>query len=143
MSGAANGLSFAGPESTGGASSCFRAMKIELRISNLETSAALEAHVERKLDFLVQRFAGRIERVVVRLSDENGPRGGVDKRCRIAVRLADVPGVLVEATSDDPYVAVTRAAARLHEQIARAIQRNGWAKATRLGLRLVKSPAPV
>ena len=133
MSGAANGLSFAGPESTDGASSCFRAMKIELRLSNLESSAPLEAHVVRKLDFLLERFPGRVERVVVRLTDQNGPRGGVDKRCRIAVRLAgDLPGLLVEATSDDAYVAVTRAAARLHEQLSRTTAKHGWAKSARL-----------
>jgi ribosome-associated translation inhibitor RaiA len=108
-------------------------MKLELRITHLQSSAPLEAHIVRKLEFLLQRFADRVERVVVRLVDENGPKGGIDKRVRIAVRLAgDMPAVLVEATSDDAYVAVTRATARLHEQIVRVIEKHGWAKAARL-----------
>ena len=49
----------------------------------------LTAHVERRLRFALTRFSGRIGRVNVFLTDQNGPRGGIDKTCRIVVRLRD------------------------------------------------------
>lgn len=110
-------------------------MNLELRVSNLQSSDSLEAHVVRKLDFAARGFAGRVERVLVRLTDMNGPKGGIDKRCRMAAKLAGIPSIIVEATDDDAYVAVTRAAARLHERIARAISKQGWAAIARLDLR--------
>jgi putative sigma-54 modulation protein len=110
-------------------------MKLELRTSNLQSSPSLEAHVVRKLDFALRRFAGRIERVLVRLADINGPRGGQDKRCRIAASLSGAPSVIVEATHANAYVAITHAAARLHAQVARMIAMHGWSLATRLDQR--------
>lgn len=102
-------------------------MKLELRIGNLQSSAPLEAHVVRKLDFVVRRFTDRIERVLVRLVDVNGPRGGADKRCRMAASLTHgAPSVIVEATHSNAYVAITHAAARLHAQIAKVIAKHRW-----------------
>jgi ribosomal subunit interface protein len=96
-------------------------MKIEVRASNLTVSEALEAHILRKLDFALRRFAAGVDRVVVRLVDLNGPKGGLDKRCRIAAHLsAPAPSVIVEAVDADTYVAVSQAAARLDARVAHA-----------------------
>ena len=51
------------------------------------------AHVaQQRLRFALGRFADRVRSLTVRLSDINGPRGGRDKRCTIAVRLAGLTG---------------------------------------------------
>jgi putative sigma-54 modulation protein len=102
-------------------------MKLEFRIANLQSSAPLEAHVVRKLDFALRRFSDRIERILVRLTDINGPKGGRDKRCRMAATLVvGAPSVIVEATDSNAYVAITRAAAKLHAQIVRVLVRQRW-----------------
>lgn len=94
---------------------------IDLRSSNLTISVALREHVARRLDFALRRFSHRIERVVVRITDENGPKGGPDKRCRIGAHLDGAEAVLVEATDSDAYVAASQAAIRLEERVARAL----------------------
>lgn len=96
---------------------------IDLRSSNVTISVALREHVARRLDFAIRRFSHRIERVVVRLVDVNGPKGGPDKRCRIVSYLDGSESVLVEATDSDAYAAVSQAAIRLEERIARALTR--------------------
>jgi ribosomal subunit interface protein len=98
-------------------------MMIDLRSSNLPISLALREHIERRLDFAIRRFASRISRVVVRLVDVNGPRGGPDKRCRIIAHLSPTGNVMVEATDADVYAAASQAAIRLDERVARALQR--------------------
>ena len=95
-----------------------------MRESNVRVSDSLRDHVARKLGLATRRFVGRVERVVVRLVDLNGPRGGVDKRCRMTVRLAESgASFVVEGTDDDPYTAVTLAAARVDERISRVASR--------------------
>jgi ribosomal subunit interface protein len=98
-------------------------LDIELRSSNLPISEALHEHVARRIDFAIRRFQGHVARVLVRLVDVNGPKGGPDKRCRIIVRLSPVGSVIVEATDADVYVAASQAAIRLDERVARALTR--------------------
>lgn len=106
-------------------------MRIEVRGSNFPMSEALEGHVCRKVELASRRFADRIESVVVRLVDLNGPKGGRDKRCRIAARLSiSAPRIVVEAIDPDPYLAVTQAAARLDEMITRVVARTRRRAAT-------------
>jgi ribosome-associated translation inhibitor RaiA len=96
---------------------------VALRSWNVPLSEAMREHVARRLDFALGRFAHRIEGITVRLVDINGPKGGIDKRCRIVVRLTQSRSVVVEATDSDAYAAVSQAAIRADETVARAITR--------------------
>lgn len=98
-------------------------MRIELRSSNLSISEPLFTHVARKVNFAVRRFASRVEHVVVRLVDVNGPKGGPDKRCRIVARLSSGRSVIVEATDADAYASASQAATRLGERVSRSLTR--------------------
>lgn len=99
-------------------------MKIEVRGTTFPITGPLEEHITRRVDFALRRFAGQVDRVVVRLADLNGPKGGPDKRCRIAARLTTAtPDVIVEATDADAYAAVSLAAARLDERVTRTLSK--------------------
>lgn len=99
-------------------------MPIEVRSSNVSVSLALREHVSRRLDFAVRRFSHRIVRLVVRLVDVNGPKGGPDKRCRIVATLSpEERRIVVEATAADAYAAVSQAAIRLDERVSRELAR--------------------
>ena len=113
-------------------------MMIDLRSSNLPISDALREHIVRKLDFAIRRFESHVSRVVVRLVDVNGPRGGPDKRCRIIAHFSPTGSVMVEATDADVYAAASQAAIRLDERVARAVARRrpGRSRARRGGARL-------
>src|SRR5690348_11454278 len=76
-------------------------MQLEMRGVNCEMDDALKDHVERRLRFALGRLAARIGRMTVLLSDVNGPRGGIDKRCRIVVTLVPRGMVRVEGSGDE------------------------------------------
>ena len=79
-----------------------------------------------RLAFALGRFAGRVRSVSVRLTDVNGPRGGLDKKCVIAVRLERSPRViLIEDADTDAEVVVCRCAERTARAVARAIDSTG------------------
>ena len=86
-------------------------MNIQIRSANVAMSTALHEHVIHRIELALRRFAPRVRRVIVRIVDLNGPKGGLDKRCRIHAALDHGGTVIAEATSADVYVASTRAAA--------------------------------
>jgi len=53
-------------------------MKIDIRFRDLDASNALKNHATRRLQFGLRRFGHAINGVTLRVSDVNGPRGGVD-----------------------------------------------------------------
>ncbi len=71
------------------------------------------------------RFAPRIAGVSVRLEDRNGPKGGVDKACRISVDLGGAGVVLAEDVDTVMEAAVGRAAECAGRSVARALERAG------------------
>lgn len=83
----------------------------------------LAAHVERRLRFALTRFSSRIGRVTVFLADQNGPRGGIDKTCRIVVRLRAGGDVVAEVSDVDWEVAVDRATTRIGHTTGRELAR--------------------
>lgn len=115
-------------------------MIIEVRGSTVPISEALEEHILRRLDFAMRKFDGRIERVVVRLVDLNGPKGGPDKRCRVEARLLSrSQSLVVEAIDADAYAAVSQAVARLDERVARTLSKQRVRLAEGLGRELARA----
>ena len=83
----------------------------------------LRHHIRQRLHFAFDRMGDRIRRVVVRLSDINGPRGGADKRCQLQVHLDQLPEVVIEDTQSELYAAMDRAAERAARTVARRLSR--------------------
>lgn len=84
-------------------------MQIQLTSRGLAASQALNDLVVRHCHFALGRFAPLVRSVRVRLSDENGPRGGVDKRCQVVVQFRRQAPVVLEGSGDalEPLVAGT------------------------------------
>jgi ribosome-associated translation inhibitor RaiA len=81
--------------------------------SNIEGRETLVAHVTGVVEAVLERFAGRITRVEVHLSDQNGDKSGQDdKRCMMEVRI-----------EGRQPTAVTQAAATLHQAIDGAAEK--------------------
>ena len=98
-------------------------MQLEIRVRNTDVVDALRAYVERRLRFALNRLNNGIKRVRVWIGDLNGPRGGVDKLCRIRVDVVPSGTLLVEERNADIYGAIDRAAHRLKESMRRELQR--------------------
>jgi putative sigma-54 modulation protein len=98
-------------------------MKIDIKTQDFPLTDALRSYAERRLHFALTCCEDRIQRVAMRLSDINGPRGGADKRCRLQVVLAGLPDVVVEDTEVDLYVAIDRATDRTGRTLVRKIER--------------------
>ena len=98
-------------------------MEIMVRGRHLNLSEPLKVYAARRLGFATGAFESRIQDVAVCISDVNGPRGGVDKRCVIAVLLRPTGRVVVHAIDADAYSAIDRAAARARALVVRTVAR--------------------
>ena len=96
-------------------------MQIAIQAHGFSLTDALEKHVQDRLRFAFSRVSGRVRRVLVTLSDINGPRGGVDKRCLLEVRLDGLSSVVVEDIQTDLYTAIDRACGRAARSVMRKL----------------------
>jgi len=92
-------------------------MKIEIRSLNERIDQSQKDYVERRMLFALGRFSSRIRRVMVRLEDMNGPRGGLDKRCHIEVRVPGRGVLVVDVRDVELEPAVSRAADRIARRV--------------------------
>ena len=98
-------------------------MSIQIRGIGIPPTEALSAHIERRIAFALSRFSSKIDRVVVRFSDLNGPKGGPDKICQVGFTVKGMGPESVEARDPDLYCAVDLAAAKAGRRVARLLER--------------------
>ena len=98
-------------------------MHIDIQSLGFPITGALADYARRRLQFVLTRRSDRIQRVVVRLGDENGPRGGVDKFCRIQVRLFNAPVAVIEEVGHELYAVIDRATDRVGRVVVKHLDR--------------------
>jgi len=108
-------------------------MTIDVRFCGLPSSESLRAYVIHRIHSHLRRLGNVLGAVIVRLSDVNGPKGGVDKRCQVMLRGPGHRPVTIEELDVDAYaavdVAVERAARVADRQRARArATRRRWGR---------------
>ncbi len=108
-------------------------MKIEVRFVAVEPSDQLLEAITRQVYFHLSRFAPELESVSLKVSDVNGPRGGVDQRCQVLVRGPGVRSNVV-AMSADPESAADIALERCAVALGHSINRNRNRLQLRAGL---------
>jgi hypothetical protein len=80
-------------------------------------------YIARKLGMKLGKFVSSIERITVRLSDANGPKGGHDQQCQIKVVLSGLPSVVVNETDSTVPRTVDRAIDAVAIAVRRRVQR--------------------
>jgi ribosome-associated translation inhibitor RaiA len=98
-------------------------MRIEVRGRNLDDTIDLRRHAERRLRFALGRFAAAVGRVTVRVEDVNGSRGGIDKQCRLVVRLTRRGELIIEDQDADVRALLDRSADRAGRAVERHLDR--------------------
>ncbi|MGZ9014300.1 MAG: HPF/RaiA family ribosome-associated protein [Burkholderiales bacterium] len=98
-------------------------MRIEMHARGFELTDALRAYAERRLHYALRLDNARVRRVALNVEDVNGPRGGIDKRCRIQVMLNGWSPLVVHETQADAYGAIDRASKRIGRTVDRLLDR--------------------
>ena len=110
-------------------------MELEVRIEGTDAADAVRRYTARRMHFALGRFAARVGRIVVRISDVNGPRGGVDQCCHIRAELLPSGRVVLQQVDADLFTAIDRASERVVQAFRRDIQRTREARTGRESVR--------
>jgi hypothetical protein len=82
-------------------------------------AVALRDLTERRVRFVLRRLRERVSRAEVKLSDVNGPRGGIDRRCQVRLQTAAAGTVIVASVAGDWRTALDDALARASRHLTR------------------------
>jgi putative sigma-54 modulation protein len=92
-------------------------VKLRIAARSIPLNPLIRELVDRRIHFALGRFAQRISEVVVHFEDVNGPRGGVDQRCRIEASVLPWGRMTAHATEPDAAAALSHASARIARRI--------------------------
>jgi ribosome-associated translation inhibitor RaiA len=108
-------------------------MDVQIRFRGVDSSEDLIEHATRRLHQQLSRFGRDVASVVLRISDENGPRGGRDKRCQLSVTGPRIGSLHLSELHEDVRAGLDLALGRLGHTIGRGI-----ARARELGARALE-----
>jgi ribosomal subunit interface protein len=94
-----------------------------IQSSGFEMTIALRMYTEHRLATALGWARHHMRKLAVSLSDINGPRGGVDKRCKIQVQLSGGREIIIEECEADLYSAIDRAADRADRAVVKQVER--------------------
>lgn len=98
-------------------------MHIEIQARDFSLTDALADYVNRRIQFVLSNRVDQIQQIRVSLSDINGPRGGLDKRCQVHIVLPRMNDIVIEDTEADMYIAIDRATDRAGRTLDRRLKR--------------------
>ena len=98
-------------------------MILEVQRKGIAVGKSMLDAIAKHIDGALERFAGRIRRVTVCLSDTNGPRGGVDKDCSIAVQLVRGKTLRAKRSDTSLLAATSLAVDRVTHAVRRELER--------------------
>lgn len=75
-------------------------------------AADLRDLTEHRVRFVLRRLGWLVPRAEVQMSDVNGPRGGIDKRCQLELRTDGAGSVVVASVANDWRTALDNALSR-------------------------------
>jgi CBS domain-containing protein/ribosome-associated translation inhibitor RaiA len=94
-----------------------------IRSAGVDLGQDDRTYIRRKLGMKLGKFASSIERITVRVSDVNGPRGGRDQVCRVKVVLSGLPSTVVEQRDASLHAAIDLALAGAERAVRKALKR--------------------
>jgi hypothetical protein len=98
-------------------------------------AADMRELTEQRVRFVLRRMRWMVPRAEVQLSDVNGPRGGVDKQCRVELKTDGAGSVVVTSVANDWRTALDNALSRATRFLMRLWRRG--ADSRRLRQRLL------
>jgi len=98
-------------------------MQITLNDGNVRTSPAMLDFIRTQASRAFAAFGDRIHSLTVSLVDENGPRGGDDKSCRVSANVSGLGFISVRATGPDYYASMRDAIRKAGRAASHRLQR--------------------
>jgi putative sigma-54 modulation protein len=81
-------------------------MRVLCTAKGFSLTEGLESQVHERIRFDLDRFTHLVRSIRVLLADENGPKGGQDKRCTVELQLSSGGRIVRKSVASDAYAAI-------------------------------------
>lgn len=98
-------------------------MKVVVRMQQEKKDGHITEKIKRRTRFALSRFGSSIQSSRISFSDINGPKGGVDTRCVVCVKLFSAGEIVVQGEAEDIYIALNYCLARVERAINRQLEK--------------------
>jgi len=99
------------------------ALRVHVRTPGGDIADEDREYIIDKLGTRLGKFGSALERITVRVTDANGPKGGRDQHCQIKVVVRGLPSVVVNEMDSTVVRAFDRAIDRTAVAVQRTLQR--------------------
>ncbi len=89
----------------------------------IRASESLREYITERLNAVLVRAQNSLPDITIRLTDLNGSRGGIDKRCLIHVKLPGIPPIVVTGLAADITSAIDMATHRVSKAVGRVLSK--------------------
>lgn len=97
-------------------------MNFGITFRNLKGSGKLLHYIDRRMSFVFAHTRKDIENATITLSDVNGPKGGVDKKCQIVIIPTGMKPIVVSDKQDNLRGAIDRCLFRASQCLHRKLR---------------------
>lgn len=98
-------------------------VKIDITMQPTFADNKISSQIDRRVRLALSRFRAAIQNVTIRITDINGPKGGVDMRCVVVVKLTPAGEIVVQGQGKDVFSAFNYCLPRVSRTITRSIAR--------------------
>ena len=98
-------------------------MRTNINFKNISGEGNLIDYIDQRMSFVFARTKHAIHNFSMTISDVNGPKGGIDKRCQVVIHARGVPSVVISEKQSDLRSAIDRCLARANQNLTRQLKR--------------------
>lgn len=98
-------------------------MKIRIHSKHFRITRELSEYIQRRAGFAFGQYRDSIRSIIFTLSDVNGPKGGNDKQCKIALQVKGSGEIIIDQKRPDLIAAIHIATLRASNTASRKIER--------------------
>ena len=98
-------------------------MKLNINFRNLRGDDSTISHIDRRMAFAFSRTQQTLQSATITISDINGPKGGIDKQCRIVLKPNGLEPIVISERQPNLRLAIDRSIARASQSLIRRLKR--------------------
>ena len=98
-------------------------MKFNITFRKTSSTDDVIDYIHRRLSFAFARMEHVIDSGSITISDINGPKGGVDKQCRVVIKPTGMKRIVISEKQPDLRLAVDRSISRASHSLSRQLKR--------------------
>jgi putative sigma-54 modulation protein len=99
-------------------------MQIDIQARNFSLTESLKRYVVKRINSALISSNDSVQRIIIRLSSDNGLKGGADKRCHIQVVIPHQSDVIIDDVEENMYAAVDNATDRAGRTVTRHVAKH-------------------